>query len=256
MGEKLDLAGERAIITGAAQGIGEAVAKAFARAGASVAIADLNMAGASQVASEIEKMGSSVLPIQVDVTRPSEVANMVKAVLDRWGTLDILVNNVGGFFKFSSLLEISEEDWDQIMALNLKSVFLCCQAVAGHMMERRKGRIINLASQAGLGPNPFARSYAPYGTAKAGVIGFTKHLAKELGAYGITVNTVSPGTTLTPRVRKIRDPQSIQKIAEMNPLGHMIEPRDVAEAVLFLASEKARSVTGINFHVNAGAAMV
>lgn len=252
----MDLSGEKAIITGAAQGIGEAIGKIFGQAGASVALADLNIEGAKQVASAIEKLGSSVLPIQVDVTKPSEAARLVNTVLDRWGAVDVLVNNAGGFLKLSSILEITEEDWDQIMGLNLKSVFLCCQAVAKHMMERRKGRIINIASQAGLGPNPFAPSYSPYGTAKAGVIGFTKLLAKELGPYGITVNAVSPGTTLTPRVKKVRDPLSIKKIAEMNPLGHMVEPQDIAEAVLFLASGKARYITGINFNVNAGAVMV
>ena len=256
MVKKMDLSGEKAIITGAAQGIGEAIGNIFARAGACIAIADLNINGAKQVASALEKLGSSVMAIEVDVTQQSEVVNMVNTVLDRWGTIDVLVNNAGGFFKFSPILEVTEQDWDQIIALNLKSVFLCCQAVVKHMMERHKGRIINIASQAGIGPNPFAPSYLPYGTAKAGVIGFTKLLARELGPYGITVNTVSPGTTLTPRVKKVRDPQSIKKITEMNPMRHMVEPGDIAEAVLFLASGKARYVTGINLNVNAGAMMV
>ena len=181
---------------------------------------------------------------------------MVKKVLDRWGAIDILVNCVGGFFRFSPITEVPEEEWDKTMVLNLKGTFLCSQAVAKHMMDRRKGRIINIASMGGLGPNPYAASYLPYGTAKAGVIGFTKHLAKELGPYGITVNTISPSTTVTPRVVKVRDAESLKKIAEQNPMKCLVEPEDSAEAALFLASEESRHVTGLNLNVNAGTMMI
>lgn len=250
------LSGELAIVTGAAGGLGKAIAKTLAREGASVAIADINLQEATRVESEIQKDGGSALAISVDVTQSHQVAGMVKQVLDRWGTIDILVNNAGGFNKFSPLFEIAEEEWDRVVAFNLKSVFLCCQAVAKHMMERQKGRIINIASRAGLAPNPGGPDYLPYGSAKAGVMGFTRLLARELGPFGITVNAISPSTILTQRVIDLRDPESLKKIAELAPLKHLVEPQDIAEAVLFLASEGARCITGINLNVNAGNLMM
>lgn len=245
-----------AIVTGSAGGIGETTAKTLAREGASVVIADINLQEAKRVASEIEELGEKSLAVQVDVTRLQEVVERVGTVLERWGAIDILVNNAGGFDKFSSILEITEDEWDQVVALNLKSVFLCCQAVAKNRMERRKGRIINIASRTGLAPNPGGPDYLPYGAGKAGVLGFTRLLAKTLGPYGITVNAVSPSTALTARIKRIRDPQSLKKIAEMAPLGHLVEPQDCAEAILFLASEEARYITGINLNVNAGILMI
>lgn len=245
-----------AIVTGSAGGIGETTAKTLAREGASVVIADINLQEAKRVASEIEELGEKSLAVQVDVTRLQEVVEMVGTVLERWGAIDILVNNAGGFDKFSSILEITEDEWDQVVALNLKSVFLCCQAVAKNRMERRKGRIINIASRTGLAPNPGGPDYLPYGAGKTGVLGFTRLLTKTLGPYGITVNAVSPSTALTARIKRIRDPQSLKKIAEMAPLGHLVEPQDCAEAILFLASEEARYITGINLNVNAGILMI
>ena len=248
--------GESAIVTGAAAGIGEVTAKTLAREGASVAIADINLQEAKRVASEIEELGGTSLAIQVDVTQSQDVAKMVESVLDRWGAIDILVNNAGGFNKFTSLLDITGDDWDQAITLNLKSVFLCCQAVANNMMERQKGRIINMASRGALAPNPGGPDYLPYASAKAGVIGFTRLLAKVLGPYSITVNSVAPGTTLTQRVIKLRDPASLKRIAEAAPLGRLSEPQDIAETVLFLASEGARCITGVNLNVNAGLLMI
>jgi 3-oxoacyl-[acyl-carrier protein] reductase len=250
------LSGQSAIVTGAAGGIGETIAKILAKEGASVAIADIDIQGAKRVESEIEQSGGSALAIQTDVTRSQEVVSMVRKVLDRWAVIDILVNNAGGFNNFSSLLEIPEDEWDRVITLNLKSVFLSCQAVVKNMMESKKGRIINIASRAGLAPNPGGPDYLPYGAAKAGVIGFTRLLARELGPYGITVNSISPSTVLTQRVIKLRDPESLKKIEEMAPLRHLVEPQDIAEAVLFLSSEGARYITGINLNVNAGILMM
>lgn len=246
------LSGSSAIVTAAGQGIGEAIAKTFAREGASVAVADINLAEAKRVGAEIEAAGGSALVIKADVTRAQEVDDMVKAALDRWGTVDILVNAAGGFHRFSPITEISEEEWDRVINVNLKTTFLCSKAVAKIMMERKKGRIINIVSGAGIGPNPHAPSYLPYGAGKAGVIGFTKLLARDLGAYGITVNAVAPGTTLTPRVKKVRDAESIERIRSMNPMKCLVEPEDTAEAVLFLASAASRYITGVTLNVNAG----
>lgn len=246
------LAGSVAIVTAAGQGIGDAIARTFAREGASVAVVDLNRAEAQRVAREIEAAHGNALVLDTDVTRTDAVAAMVKAVIDRWGTVDILVNAAGGFHQLAPITEITDEEWDRVITVNLKTTFLCSRAVAPIMMERRKGRIINIASGSGIAPNPFAPTYLPYGAAKAGVINFSKILARELGPYGITVNSISPGTTATPRVVKVRDAESMKRIAAQNPMRTLVEPEDTAEAALYLASPAARYVTGVNLNVNAG----
>ncbi len=246
------LAGQIAIVTAAGAGLGEAIAKKFALEGASVAVVDINLPEAKRVTDEIEADGGTALVLQADVTRSGEVAAMVKAVLARWGTVDILVNAAGGFHQFAPITEIEEDEWDRVINVNLKSTFLCTKAVAGIMMQNKKGRIINIASLAGVGPNPHAPSYLPYGAAKAGVIGFAKLLARDIGAYGVTVNNIAPGTTLTPRVKKVRDAASIKQIAERNAMKCLVEPEDTAEAALFLASDSARYMTGTTLNVSAG----
>jgi len=246
------LNGAVAIVTAAGQGLGEAIARMFASEGAAVAAADINFAEAQRVGREIEGAGGSALALQADVTRAPEVRNMVAKVLDRFRTVDILVNAAGGFHRFAPITEIPEEEWDRVITLNLKTTFLCSQAVAPVMMEKKKGRIINIASGAGIAPNPHAPTYLPYGASKAGVIGFTKILARDIGAYGVTVNAIAPGTTLTPRVRKVRDAASIEKLIATNPMRALVEPVDTAEAALFLASDAARFITGVTLNVNAG----
>jgi 3-oxoacyl-[acyl-carrier protein] reductase len=246
------LSGSVAIVTAGGQGLGEAIAKLFAEAGAAVAVVDLNPAQAERVAGEIAAQGGTALALAVDVAHTAQVNDMVQAVLARFGTVDILVNGAGGFHKFAPITEISDEEWDRVIANNLRTTFLCSRAVAGIMMGRRRGRIINIASGAGIAPNPHAPSYLPYGAAKAGVIGFTKLLARDIGEYGITVNAIAPGTTLTPRVARVRDEKSIDTIRSRNPMRALVEPIDTAEAVLFLASDAARYITGVTLNVNAG----
>lgn len=241
-----------AIVTAAGAGIGEAIAKTFAREGAAVALVDINAEDLRRVEGEIAGAGGSAHAMPVDVTRSQDVAAMVENVVKRFGTVDILVNAAGGFHRLAPITEISDEEWNRVIDLNLKSTFYCSRAVAPIMMEKKKGRIISIASGAGIAPNPFAPSYIPYSAAKAGVIGFTKALARDLGSYGITVNTVSPGTTRTPRVVKVRDAASLERIAAQNPMKVLVEPEDSAEAVLYLASAEARYVTGVNLNVNAG----
>jgi len=246
------LSGKVALVTAAGQGLGEAISKLFAREGAAVAVTDINLAEAQRVGKEIEAEGGSALVLQADATSAQEVKGMVAKVLERWKTVDILVNAAGGFHRFAPITEISEEEWDRVIVVNLKTTFLCSQAVAAVMMEKKKGRIINIASGAGLGPNPHAPTYLPYAAGKAGVIGFTKVLARDMGVYGITVNAIAPGTTLTPRVRKVRDAASIEKLIATNPMRALVEPEDTAEAVLFLASDASRYITGVTLNVNAG----
>jgi 3-oxoacyl-[acyl-carrier protein] reductase len=250
------LAGSIAIVTGASEGISEVIARTLAREGASVALVSRSLSRVQRVAGEIEAGGGTAIALQADVTRSEDVRAMVQAVLDRWKTVDILVNGVGGFSGHGSIVETSEEDWDQVIALNMKTAFLCAQAVAKPMMEQRNGRIINIGSQAASAPSPHASSFLPNAAAKAGLIGFSKHLAKQLGPYGITVNAVSPSTTLTPRAKRNRDAASIERMKSQNPMKTLIEPEDTAEAVLFLVSREARYITGINLNVNAGTVII
>jgi 3-oxoacyl-[acyl-carrier protein] reductase len=248
------LAGLTAIVTGASAGIAENVAKTFAREGARVAVVSRNVPEGRRVTGEIEAAGGAVMMIEADVTNASDVERMVAAVTQRWGRLDILVNGVGGWQKLAPITEISEEDWDRVIAVNLKSVFLCVRAAAKVMLRQKKGRIINLGSQSGVGPNTGTHSNLPYAAAKGALITLTKHLAKQLGPDGITVNCVSPGTTLTARVSQLWDAQTQEKKAATNALRCLVEPQDSAEAILFLASDEARHVTGVNLNVNAGSA--
>jgi 3-oxoacyl-[acyl-carrier protein] reductase len=243
-------------VTGASDGIAESIARTLAREGASVALVSRSLERTQRVAREIEADRGSALALEADVRRAEDVRNMVKAVLERFGKVDILVNGVGGFSGKAGVEDISEAQWDDVIELNMKTAFLCAQAVVAPMKAQRSGRIINIGSQAANGPNAHADSFLPYGAAKAGLIGFTKHLAKQLGPHGITVNAVSPGTTLTTRSRGNRDAASIERIKAQNPMGTLVEPRDTAEAVLFLVSDAGRYITGVNLNVNAGTMIV
>ena len=249
------LAGLAAIVTGASAGIGEAIAKTFAREGAKVAVVGRDLAQAKRVCAEIKAAGGTALAVSADVTRAADVDAMFKSVLDEWHAIDILVSGGGGWQKLAPITDVSEEDWDHIITLNLKSAFLCVRAAAKVMIEQKHGRIINIASQSGSGPNPGHDSNIPYACAKGGMIAFTKHLAKQLGPHGITVNTVSPGTTLTPRVKKLWDAEMVAKKAAANPLRCLVDAQDSADAVLFLASHDSRHITGVNLIVNAGSAI-
>jgi NAD(P)-dependent dehydrogenase (short-subunit alcohol dehydrogenase family) len=244
--------GSIAVVTGASGGIAEAIARTLAREGATVAVVSRSLGRTQRVARDIERDGGKALAIAADVTRSADVRAMVASVLDAYGRVDVLVNGVGGFSGKAPIEEMTEAQWDEVMALNMKSAFLCAQAVVAPMKERSAGRIINIGSQAGSAPNPHGISFIPYGAAKAGLVGFTKHLAKELGPHGITVNVVSPGTTVTPRSAKNLGGAGLERVKAHNPMKTLIEPQDTAEAVLFLASEAGRYITGINLSVNAG----
>jgi 3-oxoacyl-[acyl-carrier protein] reductase len=250
------LNGAVAIVTGASAGIGETTAITFGREGASVAVVGRTTGEIERVAGIITAAGGNAFAVRADVTRGAEVEAMVNAVMRKWGRVDILVNGVGGWQKLAPITDIADEDWDGIITLNLKSAFLCIRAVSKIMIAQKHGRIINMASQSGIGPNTGTNSNIPYACSKAAIIVLTKHLAKQLGPDGITVNTVSPGTTLTPRVAKVWDLPTQQKKAAGNPLRCLVEPQDSADACLFLVSNEAKHVTGVNLNVNAGSAMV
>ena len=248
------LTGKVAMVTGAGQGLGEATARRLAAEGATVAVVDLDGGLAEGVARSIQGEGRQAFAVKADVTDRAAVRAMVEEVGRRAGAPDILVNNAGGFPKVKMLLEIEEDEWDAILALNLKSVYLCSRAALPGMIARRRGRIINLASAAARSLTNFSATH--YAAAKAGILGFTRHLAYEVGQHGITVNAVAPGTTLTPRVKRARTPEDQARIASLIPLGRMGLPEDTAGAVAFLASDDAAYITGATLDVNGGKVMM
>ncbi|MFS0637445.1 3-oxoacyl-[acyl-carrier-protein] reductase [Mesobacillus foraminis] len=245
------LEGKAVLVTGASRGIGREVALELAREGANVAI---NYAGseakAAEVAEEIKAMGREAIVIQADVSNPDAVDAMVKETIEVFGKLDILVNNAG-ITKDNLLMRMKESDWDDVININLKGVFLCTKAVTRQMMKQRSGRIINISSIVGVSGNA---GQANYVAAKAGVIGLTKTTAKELATRGITVNAVAPGFITTDMTDKLNDDTKAEMLKQI-PLGKLGEPGDVAKTVAFLASEDSRYMTGQTLHVDGGMVM-
>ncbi len=242
------------IVTGAAKGIGAAIAESCVREGARVAALDLDSPGAEAVAKALRDREADALALRCDVTRAPDIAAALEAVLARWGRVDVLVNNAGGFAVIRDTEDIAEAEWEAIMASNLTSVFLFSKAVLPIMKRQRYGRIVNLASV--VGRAGAVRVTSHYAAAKAGVIGFTRHLALEVGADGITVNAVAPGTTATERVLKARTPEETARVAAAIPVRRLGEPREIADAVVFLASNAAAFINGATLDVNGGQVMV
>jgi 3-oxoacyl-[acyl-carrier protein] reductase len=240
-----------AIITGAGAGIGRATARLFAEHGARLALIDVSDERGEAAARELQDGGADAAYVRCDVTRRDDVERMAQDVLGRFGQVDVLVNNAGGS-KTVWLWEMTEEQWDDIVNLNLKAPFLGTRAVVPHMMKRRSGCIVNLSSCQGASPAPMR---AHYSAAKAGIIGFTRTVAFELAPYNIRVNAVAPGTTATERVRGNWDDAGWAKLNEQQPLGRVSEPEDMAEAILYLAGPRSRMVTGQVLHVNGGLVM-
>jgi 3-oxoacyl-[acyl-carrier protein] reductase len=251
---KMILQSQVALVTGASSGIGRATAEAMARAGARVAVNYLkNEQGARETVQRIAKAGGDACAIRADVTRSPEVAAMVAAVRERWGRIDILVNNAGDLVARRTLGEMSEDYFDQIMALNLKSVFLCAKAVWEEMAARKSGTIINMTSIAARnGGGPGAAAYA---AAKGGLLTYTKGLAKELAPHGIRVNGIAPGVIATPYHDRYSSPELMQKFVASIPLGRVGTSEEIADVAVFLASPAARYITGETIEVNGGMLM-
>ena len=251
MSDSFDLKGKVALVTGASSGIGRATAEMLAANGARVAINfHRNKAGAEGARTQITSAGGSAIVVQADVTRARDVQSLIEQTVAEFGPIDILVNNAGSLVERLRILELTEERWDEVIDLNLKSAFLCCRAVAGSMMERKTGAIVNVSSIAGR--NGGALGSIHYSTAKGGVITFTKGLAKELGAFGVRVNAVSPGVIDTPYHEQFSSPEMMKTYAGMIPLGRIGTPAEVAKVICFLASDSASYLAGETIEINGG----
>ncbi len=243
----MKLAGKVALVTGAAQGIGKAIALLLARNGADVIASDINLEKANETAQEVQALGRRSLAIQVDVARLDDVEKMVEAIVAQFGQIDILVNNAG-IARDKLILRMTEEDWDAVLNINLKGTFNCTKAVVRHMSKRKNGKIVNIASVVGEMGNPGQGNYA---ASKAGVIGFTKTIAREFAQRGINVNAIAPGYIETPMTDALPDKVK-EELRRLIPMDRLGKPEDVAEAVLFLVSESANYITGQVLNVNGG----
>jgi NAD(P)-dependent dehydrogenase (short-subunit alcohol dehydrogenase family) len=236
------------IVTGAASGIGRAVAIEFAREGAVLVLVDVLEKELAEVERIIKKMGKRVLPLRKDVSDYDQVLDVVKRTVEKFGDIDVLVNSAGIAGPNGPLVNLTEEDWDRILMINLKSVFLFCKSVLPVMIKNKKGKIVNIASIAGKEGN---ENQSAYSASKAGVISLSRALAKELAVYGIRVNSVAPALIRTSMASSIPE-EFADTLLRKIPMGRMGEPEEVANLIVFLSSDKSSFITGQCFNVTGG----
>jgi len=239
-----------ALITGSARGIGREIAFLFAKEGASIIICDVNEESARKTSEELESSGAKAISFCADVTNFSQVEEILNKILDKFGKIDILINNAG-ITKDGLLVRMKEADWDAVLGVNLKGTFVCTKAVSKVMIKQRKGKIVSIASIIGIMGNAGQANYA---ASKAGIIGFTKSIARELASRNITVNAVAPGYIQTEMTAKLSDEAREQMLKNI-PLNRLGSPEDVASVCLFLASSDADYITGQTIVVDGGMAM-
>ncbi|MFC1532236.1 SDR family NAD(P)-dependent oxidoreductase [Thermodesulfobacteriota bacterium] len=251
--ENFSLQDRVAIVTGGGKGIGKGIAMAFAKDGANVVIAEIDSDACNAAVDEIRALGGTAIPVISDVLESRQVDELVATTLKTFGKIDILVNNVGATRSSprKPLLGIEEDLWDFIVALNLKTSFLCCKAVAKVMVEQKSGNIINITSGAGMRPYP---GQLPYGAAKSGVINFTQSLALQLSPYNIRVNAIAPGTVATPGMAYLGDTDERTKKRGV-PLGRAGRPEDIGMGAIYLASDASAYVTGFVLPISGGPAL-
>jgi len=243
----LKLTGKVALVTGAAQGIGRAIALLLARNGADIVVSDINLEKAEETAKEIRAIGPKATAVKVDVSNLSDVERMVEAVIEKLAKIDILVNNAG-ITRDKLVLRMTEEDWDAVLGVNLKGTFNCTKTVIRHMAKQRSGRIVNIASVVGEMGNA---GQANYSASKAGVIGLTKTIAREYAQRGINVNAIAPGYIETPMTDALPE-KAKEELKKLIPMERLGKPEDVADAVLFLVCEESSYITGQVLNVNGG----
>ncbi len=247
---QVSLDGKVALITGGARGIGKEIALLFAGEGANIALCDVNLEEAERTAGEIRDKGRECLALKVDVTDLRGVQDMVDKILDKFKKLDILINNAG-ITRDGLVFRLSEQDWDKVIAVNLKGTFLCTKIVSKVMLKQRFGRIVNLASIIGIMGNIGQANYA---ASKAGIIGLTKSVAKELAPRGVCVNAIAPGFIRTEMTAKLSEDVR-KRMLSVIPLGRFGEPKDVADLALFLSSESSSYITGQVIQIDGGMLM-
>ena len=249
-----DFSGQVAVVTGGAKGIGRGAAEAFGEAGARVYVVDLDETGGEMVAKGIRERGGQAAFVACDVTDARRVGAAFERIVGEAGRLDVLVNSAGGFWKQLPIEDTPEDEWDKVIDLNLKSIFLCAKATIPAFKRQRSGRIVNIGSMAGV--SALQLSSPPYAAAKAGVHSLTRVLADELGLHGVTVNALAPGTTASERVVAVRSKEQTDAIGRATPLGRIAEISDMVGWVLFLAAPESAYLTGQTLAVNGGRLMV